>query len=74
MNPVPPLCCSAPMDRLISTGQFILRGSFPGKDLTRETENNRLTQAARKARDLKDSGVVPREEVLRIEDVGKYDL
>lgn len=74
INVEQPECCGTPMGRAITPSNFFMLGTSPSKDFKREAENDKLTQAARKAQALKDSGVVPREEVLRVEDVGKYEV
>jgi hypothetical protein len=59
-----------PAKRLIGAGAAALfKGDWPGKTLTRQSENRNLTDKAKVARRMKRSGKVPMDAVLHDKDV-----
>jgi len=58
--------CEKPMNRLITGGYgTIFRGDWPGKNIKRQSEDQKLQGQRRKAKRLKESGTVGWEEQIK---------
>lgn len=65
-----PECCGKPTERVISGGQFILKGGgWPGKEIKRGSEDDYVRSASARARELKTEGRAAMEDVLTFKDV-----
>lgn len=69
----PPPCCEKPMQQRISAAGFILKGEWPGQEIKRENQDERIRDVAKRARELKESGKVPMEEHINFSDVERMN-
>ena len=59
------IICGGESRRIISAANFILHGKdWPGQEIKRAREDDKLYSAANRARKLKQSGIIPHEEHL----------
>jgi len=71
-----PSCKQKTLTRLIGSGAgIVFKGSWPGQDIKRKTEDSTLFSKAKVARRLKNSGALPKDAVVHAKDVdlAKYN-